>query len=111
MILVDFDRTLATYSSWHENGKSLGAPIAAMVGRVKEWLEKGMDVRIFTARACKENPARAEDILAIQNWCVTHLGKVLPVQNWKNFETKFIFDDIAVTVEANTGRILTPLDA
>lgn len=110
MILVDFDRTLATYESWEKNGSKLGAPIGPMVERIKYWLAKGKDVRIFTARAADSNPRRPGDMLAIEAWCEEHIGAVLPIQNWKDFTTEAIWDDLAVSVEANTGRIVRRLD-
>lgn len=100
-ILVDLDRTLARYEDWTTNGETIGAPIPVMVERVVRWLKMGKDVRIFTARASRV-PLQPE-IERIQAWCATHIGKVLPVQNWKDFGCIAIWDDLAITVEANTG--------
>jgi hypothetical protein len=99
-ILVDFDRTLATYRSWNSSGNAIGEPIPAMVERVKRWLHMGVDVRIFTARASRNDPAERQ---AIETWCERHVGKKLPIQNWKDFGCIAIWDDLAITVEANTG--------
>ncbi len=110
MILVDMDKTLAHYTNWETNGKALGAPIPAMVERVKYWLAKGKDVRIFTARAHESNPRAAEDCVAIGDWTEREIGQRLPVQCWKSFEVEAIWDDLAVSVEANTGRIVRRLD-
>ena len=49
-IAVDFDGTVAFYPP--QPGQSLGDPIPDMVDRVKQWLAEGIEVRIFTARAC-----------------------------------------------------------
>lgn len=103
-ILVDFDRTLATYTSWNENGERLGAPVPVMVERVKRWLSLGIDVRIFTARASRQDPV---ELRRIKAWCELYIGKELPVQNWKDFGCVAIWDDLAITVEANTGWRLT----
>lgn len=110
MILVDFDKTLAQYDSWEINGAKLGEPIPAMADRVRYWIAKGKDVRIFTARAASSNPRRDSDIAAIQQWTTTHLGQPLLVQNWKDFTCEAIWDDLAVSVEANTGRVVRRLD-
>lgn len=110
MILVDFDRTLAHYESWAKNGSDLGAPIEPMLDRVKYWLAKGEDVRIFTARAAHNNPRRESDMAKIQDWCRQYVGEALPVQNWKDFSTKAIWDDLAYSVEPNTGRVVRRLD-
>lgn len=103
-ILVDLDRTLAVYSSWAENGQNIGPPVPAMVERIQRWLHTGTDVRIFTARASREDP---EELERIQEWCQKHIGRVLKIQNWKCFKCIAIWDDLAVTVEPNTGWRLT----
>jgi hypothetical protein len=108
-ILVDFDRTLAEYSSWEEQGAKLGSPIQPMVERVKRWLAAGKEVRIFTARASFSNPRMVEDMTAIRKWCEVFLGKALTVTNEKDFNSEAIWDDIAMTVEANTGWRWTAL--
>lgn len=99
-ILVDLDRTLATYTSWSINGATIGEPIPAMVERVRRWLHMGVDVRIFTARASRNDPAETTKIEA---WCERHIGKKLTIQNWKDFHCIAIWDDLAITVEPNTG--------
>jgi hypothetical protein len=103
-ILVDFDRTLVRYRSWALDGTNFGVPIPAMVERVQRWLHLGKEVRIFTARASRHDPA---EITKIETWCQDNFGKVLKVQNWKDFHCTQIWDDLAVTVEANTGLRLS----
>lgn len=102
-ILVDFDRTLAHYEDHDTHGSVLGAPVPAMLERVKRWLEDGVEVRIFTARAADTNPARDEDIRNIDLWCRTHLGGSLKITNAKDFGAMAIWDDLACAVEPNTG--------
>lgn len=99
-ILVDLDRTLANYRSWSLDGTGIGAPVPAMVERVRRWLHMGCDVRIFTARASRHDPG---ELALIQTWCSVHIGEVLPIQNWKDFHCIAIWDDLAISVEANTG--------
>ena len=94
---VDLDGTLAHYEGW--NGGSIGKPIAPMVNRVRDWLQNGREVRIFTARA-----AAPELIPAVQEWCLTHIGTVLPVTNVKDFGMVELWDDRAVQVVPNTGQ-------
>jgi hypothetical protein len=106
-ILVDFDHTLAEYTTWADQGSAIGPPVPAMVERVKRWLRAGEDVRIFTARATDDNPRLTEDVSAIQAWCVEVFGHTLDVTNRKNFGAVAIWDNIAVTVEPNTGWNLT----
>ena len=98
---VDLDRTLAHYTEW-KGEAHLGAPIPAMVKRVRRWLEQGYDVRIFTARAIHGEP----QITYIQDWCEKHIGKRLPVTATKDFQCFAIYDDIAHRVEPNTGVVI-----
>lgn len=112
---VDFDRTLAYYDS--KQGTSLGAPIMPMLNRVKRWLADGTEVRIVTARVSSRNEAMrlqfGEDMWeaeahakAIQEWCLKHLGQRLAVTAQKDYEMVELWDDRAIAVEPNTGRIL-----
>lgn len=96
-ILVDLDATLAVYDSW--KGGEIGEPVPTMAFRVRKWIADDKDVRIFTARA-----SVPELIPAVEEWCVKHFGKKLPVTNVKDFSTLEIWDDRAVQVEPNTGK-------
>lgn len=108
---VDLDGTLAYYSGW--KGKDhIGEPIVPMLDRVKNWLSKGKKVRIFTARvspqAIQMNNNTLEDTIApIRAWCVRHIGYEIPITHEKDMQMIELWDDRAVTVELNTGRILT----
>jgi hypothetical protein len=95
---VDFDRTLAHYESWATNGLSLGAPIPSVVERVKRWVASGWEIRIFTARA-----SRGSDVALIEAWCEKHIGCKLAVTDRKDFKCVALWDDIAVSVQANEG--------
>lgn len=100
-ILVDWDGTLYTFEG---NGVRMGKPIPHMVGRVKAWLDRGRDVRIFTARASyKDLKKREAAIAAIEQECLKVFGKILPVTNAKDFEAVEIWDDKAIQVIRNTG--------
>lgn len=98
----DLDGTLATYGKW--NGPAaIGEPIAPMVERVKRLLEKGVEVRIFTARASVQS---REVLEPIELWCARHIGRVLPITNVKDFACRALYDDRAVAVQFNTGVVL-----
>lgn len=117
---VDLDGTLAEYHGWI-GPESIGNPIQPMVERVKRWLSKGKDVRIFTARAWPLGIAtevlenlNVADIVerrrialrsttAIQQWCKEHIGKVLPITCIKDHSMYELWDDRAVSVIPNTG--------
>lgn len=111
---VDLDCTLAEYTGWKpivspststspvELGL-IGPPVQPMLDRVKGWLADGIEVRIFTARV---SDGRPETVKQIQDWCLQHIGVSLQVTNVKDLDMWCLFDDRAVAIEPNTGRIL-----
>lgn len=102
---VDFDGTLATYAGNHA---ILGEPIPLMVNRVKFWLARGYAVKIFTARvSIKDETIRADIVTAMEQWCVTHIGKKLEVTCVKDIYMTALYDDKAVQVVKNTGYLVT----
>jgi len=101
---VDLDGTLAKRIPDRDSLLEIGAPIPAMVERVCAWLDAGRDVRIFTARASHDDPAIDK---AIRAWCLRHLGAELRVTCSKDRHMDELWDDRAVTVEQDTGRVLT----
>lgn len=119
---VDLDRTLAHYDGWKGAGH-IGAPVPLMLERVKIWLQQGQDVRIFTARIhpldrCimpgvpildEIRNGRIADavgaVSAIRIWCMTHLGRELPITNIKDYAMIELWDDLAVGVVQNTGEV------
>jgi len=108
---VDFDGTLAVYEKW-EGADVTGAPIERMVERVKAWIAEGQNVRIVTARVyAPNNNARrqyeaAQSMIAIQNWCLFFLGKMLPVTCVKDFAMIELWDDRCVQVNRNEGTLV-----
>jgi hypothetical protein len=109
---VDLDGTLAQYDHWRGEDH-IGAPIPAMVERVKAWRAEGREVRIFTARVYEpwviENGfhtapiTKGEAIGFIEAWCAEHLGEVLPIVYMKDSGMIELWDDRCVQVEPNTG--------
>lgn len=105
---VDLDGTLAFYDGWH-GPTHIGKPIPAMADRVRAWLNNGITVKIFTARAYEGNTyerfLEAQNAIeAIQEWTLTHFGQKLDVTNAKDFGMVELWDDRAVQVECNTGK-------
>lgn len=100
---VDLDGTLATYNGW-VGPQSIGAPIPKMVDRVARWLREGKDVRILTARVAPGKPDENECRHAIMAWCVTHLGRELPITHAKDHKMIVLWDDRVVQVIPNTGE-------
>jgi hypothetical protein len=102
-IAVDLDGTLAHYDEWR-GVEHIGEPVGAMLFRVRKWLADGREVRIFTARVSGPDGeiARAH----IEAWCEEHIGQRIPVTNVKDYAMTELYDDRAVQVEANTGRLI-----
>lgn len=113
---VDLDGTLAHYDGWVSE-KHIGDPVPAMLFRVKKWLADGKDVRIFTARVDGGQVAilagdplgtKFQDVDAvrrvIEDWCLLHIGQVIPVTNKKDYGMIELWDDRAIRVQANHGE-------
>lgn len=102
----DLDGTLAVYDGW-QGPTHIGDPIEPMVERAKAYLASGVEVRIFTARVCQDQDGMTVDEIrsVIQDWTEKHLGQRLPVTNIKDFSMVTLYDDRAVQVEKNTGRM------
>lgn len=99
---VDLDGTFAHYEKW-VSIYHVGEPVPAMLERVKRWRAAGQKVKIFTARVDDGNPTTLK---VIQDWSLKHVGEVLPVTNIKDSQMTELWDDRAITVEKNTGRII-----
>jgi len=102
---VDLDGTLAKSSDKFDPDK-VGEPIQAMVKRVKSWLKKGKIVKIFTARAGDKE----FDPSVIKAWCTKHLGQELEITNEKDPGMEELWDDRAVQVVKNTGKVVEDFD-
>lgn len=111
---VDLDGTLAEYTGWR-GVDHIGKPVPLMVARIKRWLDRGWEVRIFTARMSEINKelrssgssARARKL--IQRWLVDKAGlPKLEVTNQKDYEMIALWDDRAVQVIENTGEVAMP---
>ena len=107
-IAVDLDGTLAEYNGWKGAGY-IGAPVPLMLKRVQEWIIKGEDVRIFTARVSPQsikvnNDTLENTVKPIQDWCEKHVGVVLPVTHEKDMAMVQLWDDRCVQVIPNTGK-------
>lgn len=102
---VDLDHTLAKYKSGYGTNHIVGEPIPLMVERVRDWLRAGYEVRIFTARWCfVEDRSKTEG--AIHEWLAKLDLPPLRVTNEKDYEMVALYDDRAVCVEKDTGRII-----
>lgn len=102
---VDLDGTLAHYDGWKGIGH-IGTPIPKMLERVKQWLAEGKDVRIFTARISRTGLDGELARQRIQQWCVAHIGHLMPITCAKDFGMIELWDDRAVQVVPNTGETI-----
>lgn len=103
-IAVDLDGTLAHYDGWVDE-LYIGDPILPMVSRVKQWLDQGKDIRIFTARVSGDRNIE-KIIKVIENWCVKHIGQKLAVTCKKDFSMIMLYDDRCTQVITNTGKFV-----
>lgn len=127
----DLDGTLAKYDGW-KGIEHIGEPIAPIVNLMKKMVEKGLKVKILTARVsprtkpedrpnpyfenhrCISGPTdmpwatknwwTAREF--IQEWCWRNLGFVPEITHQKDHLMLNLFDDRVTQVEPNTGRIL-----
>lgn len=104
---VDFDATLAEYDTY-KGPLVFGKPIPKIVDRVKDWLKAGDQVVLFTARVNEPNPnLKLQIVLGLHAWCQKNIGQVLEVTATKTKDMTDFWDDRAVQVERNTGKLVT----
>lgn len=102
VIAVDLDGTLAHHDPKAQYlASQIGEPIKPMLERVKRWIEEGHEVVIFTARVGEEGAYPH-----IQAWLRKHGIGGLTITNKKGQDVGEFWDDRAVAVERNTGKVL-----
>lgn len=97
---IDLDGTLAQYCTG-DVISSIGEPVPAMLEFVKKLLQRGSEVRIFTARVAHDK--NEEQLTLIQNWTYAHLGVLLAVTATKDYGMIELYDDRAVGIVPNKG--------
>lgn len=110
----DLDGTLAEYNGWH-GVMHIGAPVERMVAVVKAHLSAGIECKIVTARVAGRSPyeagTRALAREVIQKWLVEEAGlPKLDVTSEKDYYMVRLYDDLAVSVQRNTGLILSVIE-
>ena len=116
LVAVDLDRTLAYYDKAKSrrpdgsfNTAYIGEPIPEMVEACKMLLARGHNFRIFTARVSPRpdgSDAVAKEVIV--QWAMKVFGRYIEVTCIKSYEFDEIWDDLACSVEPNTGRFLVP---
>jgi hypothetical protein len=96
---VDLDGTLAVYDGWKDG--LIGEPVPEMLFRVRKWLADGVMVRVVTARA-----GMPDEAAKVRAWLDSHELQAVAVTDRKDFAMIELWDDRAVAVEQNTGRVL-----
>lgn len=97
----DLDNTLAKYEKKYMRQGKIGEPIKPMIEKLKQILEKGIKVKIFTARA--HSP---KNIPPIKKWLKDNHLPDLEVTNIKDPGMWVLFDDRVIQVEPGTGKII-----
>ena len=101
---VDLDGTLAEYYGW-KGPSAIGKPIPKMLRRVKQWVEEGKRVKIFTARAC--HPTQ---IPYVKEWLFQNNLGDLEITCIKDFYCIEIWDDRCIQLIPNTGITVIPYE-
>ncbi len=102
---VDLDGTLAEYNGWC-GVEDIGEPIPEMMSRVKRWLEQGIKVKIFTARVSGDRAEAVQSRYYIERWLKLHGLEDLEITCSKDYAMTELYDDRAVQVEMNTGKLV-----
>ena len=102
VIATDLDGTLAQDIA--HSPYEIGPPVPEMLERVKQWVEDGEEVWIFTSRltAPDINVPQMRD--AIHDWLEEQGLPRLHVTSTKSWRIREIWDDRAVAVVPNTGH-------
>lgn len=104
---VDLDGTLAVYDGW-KGLTEIGAPVPAMIERVKKLYAEGKNIRIFTARVGP--PSTLAEICLFQHaldvWCFKYIGTTFPATHEKDFNMIDFYDDRCKQVAMNTGEVI-----
>jgi 2'-5' RNA ligase len=103
-VAFDLDRTLAVQRGAFKGDRFVGKPIPEMVERLKQHIKDGDDVRIFTARVSNDPKGIAR--AAIEAWLQRNIGQNLPISDRKDHLMKKFYDDRAVGVVPNTGKLV-----
>ena len=99
---VDLDGTLAHADTLSGTSK-IGPPVPEMMVLVRKLIREGYRIKLFTARACD-----TQQIGMILKWLKDNGLPELEITNMKDFEMIRLYDDRAVQVITNTGKLVEP---
>lgn len=104
----DLDGTLAKRIPGRYDPTLIGEPVPRMVALLGKAIDEGENCKIMTARvAVRDLDVVAMVERAVRAWCLRHVGCELPITCMKDGRMKWLYDDRAITVEADTGIVLT----
>jgi hypothetical protein len=98
----ELDGTLATTT---DDPHVIGEPVMKMMARVQQWHMAGIDIRLFTNRAC--DPAQIDNI---SQWLSQHGLEGMKITHEKDFRMVQFWDHRAIHVVSNTGQVAAPLN-
>lgn len=101
VIAFDLDGTLAKYTGWR-GMQHIGIPIKKMVDKAMAYHNVGKKVVIFTARVSVDRTNEK----FIKKWLADNKLPLWQITAIKSMKFVKIYDDRAIAVETNTGRIL-----
>lgn len=97
---IDLDGTLATIDE-NTSRLNIGKPIEEMKTIIENHIKEGYVIKIFTARA-----AYSDQIPIVKQWLEDNNFPNWEITCQKDFAMIRYYDDMAVTIERNTGKIL-----
>jgi hypothetical protein len=83
----------------------IGKPINRMVRRIRRMLSEGLKVKIMSGSVGLGGEKAAVAETAIRKWCKEHLGRELEVSATITPRCLGLFNDKAIAVIRNTGRL------
>lgn len=103
----DLDGTLAKYDGW-KGMDHIGDPVDTMVIIAKMLHKIGKKIKVLTARVAPRDDGEGGDKAKkyVEEWCKKNLGFVPEITYEKDASMAALFDDRAVAVEQNTGKVL-----
>lgn len=103
----DLDGTLAKYDGW-KGIEHIGEPVDTMVIIAKMLHRIGKKIKVLTARVAPRDDGEGGDKAKryVEAWCKKNLGFVPEITHEKDASMAALFDDRAVAVEQNTGKVL-----
>lgn len=99
----DFDGTLVRFPDG-TTGKNYGADNTRVVELMRSLKKAGIPVKVVSARAVAD-ASRA----VVQAWLDGHELADVPITDKKDFHMAALFDDLAISVDAASGRVVTPI--